>query len=190
MAVDCSAFALYSAGAARIEPLTGVVDGYLAAEHERSVSTTTYPVESGASLTDHAVRQPDKLKLEGWVSDLMPSSEADRSRPLSGRGLAAWSELDRLMNAREPVAVATSLGCYQNMLIVKATAPVDRTTGRALRFTLELEEVLFRPLTARVGGLSIAPAPEGPAEHRTEEVDKGVVATQPYNPQQPSDLPW
>ena len=181
MAIDRTAFALHLAGTAHIPLLAGIVDGYVAAEHERSVSTTTYPVESGASLIDHAVRQPDKLTLEGWVSDLMPSADANQSRPSSERGLAAWEEIGRLMHARQPVTVTTSLGRSANMLIVKATAPVDRTTGRALRFTLELEELLVQPLIVEEGGLSIVPAPESPAADRPAEVDRGVVATVPYN---------
>ena len=133
-------------------------------------------MESGASLTDHAVRRPDKLKLEGWVSDLIPSAEADRTLPLPARAEAAWVEIDKLLNARQPVNVVTRLKFYRNMLLVKATAPVNRSSGYGLRFALELEEVLFKPLQEVEGGLTIVPARDSPAADRAESVNRGHLA--------------
>ena len=157
------------------EPLRDAVDGFLDESHEREVTTTSYPVESGASLTDHAVRQPDKLTLTGWVSSLLPSSEANTSRPISERNVEAWRRIGELMRDREPVTVATLLGSYHNMLIVKASAPVNRRTGRALRFTIELQEILFAPLTVAAGGLRVNPTPNGPAVDREIAVDHGLL---------------
>ena len=169
-------FALYPTRAARIDPLMGRVDGYLTEEHERNVTKTSYPVESGASLTDHAVREPDKLKLEGWVSDLLPSSEAGQGAPVSERSVVAWDEIGRLMTAREPLTAVTSLGVSRDMLITKASAPVDRTTGRSLQFTLELEEIQFRSL-AGITGEELAPTAGGPAEGRVGQTIRGHVET-------------
>ena len=170
-------FALYPTRAARIDPLVGRVDGYLTEEHERNVTKTSYPVESGASLTDHAIREPDKLKLEGWVSDLLPSGEGGQAAPLPERSVAAWEEIGKLMTAREPLTVVTSLGVSRDMLITKASATVDRTTGRALRFTLELEEIQFRSL-AGITGEELAPAVGGPADGRVGTTIRGHVETQ------------
>ena len=172
-------FFLYSPPETAIRALEGRVDGYLSEEHEANVAHTTYPVESGASLTDHALRRPNKLKLEGWVSDLLPSDTAILSLPLAQRAPAAWREIDRLMNARQPLMVVTGLKVYRNMLLTKASAPVNSSTGLGLRFTLELEEVLFRPLREVVGGLTLVPAPTGPAAERTASVNRGQVETRP-----------
>ena len=152
-------------------PLGGIVDGFLAEEHKIRLSKTSYPVEStGLPLTDHAVIEPRTLKLDGWVSDLLPS--IDQGNPSASRGRVAWQQVYELMQTREPVTVVTTLGTYTDMLITSATAPVDRTTGRALRFDLELEEVLFRDLEPTMGRVVV-----GPAQDRVQEVDRGRVST-------------
>ena len=154
-----------------VVPLQGSVDGYLAEEHTLRLSKTTYPLEStGLPLTDHAVVEPRTLKLEGWVSDLLAPQGDDW--PGAIRGREAWQRIKALMESREPVRVVTALEMYDSMLITSAKAPVDRTTGRALRFEMELEEVLFRELER--GRLPPRVA-TGPALGRVGEVDRGKV---------------
>ena len=166
-----TAVAIYRPRSTRIEPLVEAVDVYLSEEHERQVTKTKYPIESGASLTDHAVREPDRLKIQGFTSHLQPSSPALRNQP--DRPALAWAEIDRLMNARELVEVATILGVYTDMLIVRAIAPVSNTTGRDLLFTLELEQVQ----TERLRTIEIEPAPGGPAVGRSTALARGNEAS-------------
>ena len=164
------------AGAGRIEPLIGVVDGFYASDHEVRVRTTGYPVESGATLTDHAVREPIQLKLQGWVSDIMAAREVER--PInSGRSARAWDDLVQLADAKEPLTVNTQIGTYRNMLITKIQTPLDRTTSRALRFTMELQEILFTNI-----GLSFIPPgrpPTGPVGDLLQESEIGHIQARP-----------
>ena len=148
-------------------PVTAIADGFLSEEHAVRLSKTSYPVETGGSLVDHAVIQPRTLKLAGWVSDLLVPA-GRRGSP--SRGKDAWSQLNQLIESREPFLVVTLLDVYPSMLITSLKAPVDRTTGRALRFEMELEEVQFRALER---GQRPPPVRIGPAEDRTEEVDRG-----------------
>ena len=165
-------------GKTAVLPLGGVVDGFLSEEHKIRLSKTSYPVEStGLPLTDHAVIEPRTLKLEGWVSDLLPST--DRGDPSATRGLVAWRQVYELMQTREPVTVVTTLGTYTDMLITSATAPVDRTTGRALRFDLELEEVLFRGLEPALSRMVV-----GPAQDRVGDVERGRVQAPTWTDEQ------
>ena len=150
-------------------PVTAIADGFLSEEHAVRLSKTSYPVETGGSLVDHAVIQPRTLKLVGWVSDLL-APEGKRGTP--SRGSDAWLQLNRLVESREPFLVVTLLGVYPSMLITSLKAPVDRTTGRALRFEMELEEVQFRALER---GQRPPPVRIGPAEDRSEEVEGGRV---------------
>ena len=119
---------------------------------------------------DHAVVQPRTLKLVGWVSDLL-APEGRRGNP--SRGSDAWFQLNRLVESREPFLVVTLLAFYPSMLITSLKAPVDRTTGRALRFEMELEEVQFRSLER---GQRPPPVRIGPAEDRSEEVERGKLS--------------
>ena len=135
--------------------------------------------ESGASLTDHAVREPDVVTIRGWTADLHPSR---RSTNIDvDRAAAAWAEIDRLMNARELVTLATLFGTYTNMLILKASASATGRTGRGLPFMLELEQVQVTTLTEIEADLVVDPVPGGPAEDRagfgTEIVGPSYVSS-------------
>ena len=161
--------ALPSALFRSLQPLAAIADGFISEEHAVRISKTSYPVETGGSLVDHAVVQPRTLKLVGWVSDLL-APEGRRGSP--SRGSDAWLQLNRLVESREPFLAVTMLGAYPSMLITSLKAPVDRTTGRALRFEMELEEVQFRALER---GQRPPPVRIGPAEDRSEEDDRGRV---------------
>ncbi len=151
------------------QPLAAIADGFISEEHAVRLSKTSYPVETGGSLVDHAVVQPRTLKLVGWVSDLL-APEGRRGNP--SRGSDAWLQLNRLVESMEPFLVVTLLSTYPSMLITSLKAPVDRTTGRALRFEMELEEVQFRSLER---GQRPPPVRIGPAEDRSEEADLGKI---------------
>ena len=155
--------------------LNSHVDGFLSESHELRLSKTTYPLESGKLLTDHAVVEPKTLKLVGWVSGLLAPEHRRAGYGSYGSGAEAWGEIVTLAESREPVKVVTMLGVYDSMLITSVKAPVDRTTGRALRFEMELEEVLFRALER-----GARPPLEriGPAKDRPEETDfRRVIAS-------------
>ena len=164
-------FAFYTGTS--IVALGQTVDGYYGEEHKLKVSKTTYPVESGASLVDHAVREPTKLKLQGWVSDLMPSADAVSTTHHTERSTVAWLEILRVMDDRQPLTVVTALAVYDSMLITSVTAPVDRTTGLALQFTIELEEMIM-PVSRRGSGLLFT-ASSGPAADRLGAIRRGRV---------------
>ena len=71
-------FGLFAVESAQIAPLVGKLDGYPTEDHQLSLQTTEHPVESGGSVTDNAVKLPDKLRLEGWVSDGLPAGRHGR----------------------------------------------------------------------------------------------------------------
>ena len=168
--------ALSSARLRSVQPLAAIADGFISEEHAVRISKTSYPVETGGSLVDHAVVQPRTLKLVGWVSDLL-APEGRRGNP--SRGSDAWLQLTRLVESREPFLVVTMLGVYPSMLITSLKAPVDRTTGRALRFEMELEEVQFRALER---GQRPPPVRIGPAVDRSEEFEGGLVKAPSLHP--------
>ena len=151
--------------------IAGRFDGFLSEQHSAEVATTSYPVEDGETRIDHAVRLPLKLTLEGWTSTWRPigaGSSADE-RPAD-----AWQYILDLMDRREAITVTTALATYENMLVTKASAPADRSTGGSLRFTLELEEILRGELR----DTSVPSATTGPAADRIESADLGNVVTE------------
>ena len=162
-------FALYLDRDALVPALEGVVDGYPEEKHIVRVSKTTAPLEDGATLTDHAVREPNRIELTGFVSDLI----GDRGKE---RAAQAWEVVRSIMDARTLGVIITPWGVYSSMMLIRAEAPRTSSTGGAVRFRLEFEEILI------VGVPNLALAPDttrGEAAARTSEVDLGDLAVKP-----------
>ena len=156
--------ALIPSAATRIEPLMAVVDGYPDATHKLETTTGGEPLEDGRNVTDHAVARQERLVLTGWVSDF---NGGDRPRE-------AWETLRRLHKSVAIMRVVTEWGVYDNMLIRRAEAPQN---ARGMRFTLELEEVIFVGVADNE-----LPAENlsGPAQGRSGEITRGRVALRPF----------
>ena len=136
--------------------LLGRMDGYYQEEHRVRVRTTEYPVETGADLTDHVVREPYRIKLKGSATEAQKGTQA---------GLQAWAAILAHINSRKPIAVVTRLGTYYNMMMVDAKPVVDESTGLSLDIDIELKEILRANVTrgaTRSGGTPTS----GPAVDR------------------------
>ena len=139
------------------------LDGYYAEEHRARARTTEYPVETGADLTDHVVREPYRLKLKGSATEFQKGTAGGRN---------AWAAMLQHINARRPVAVVTRMGTYYNMILVDSKAVVDDSTGLSLDIEIELKEILRANATrgtAPSGGTPTA----GPAVDRSGTVARG-----------------
>jgi len=134
-------FALFGSEPSDIDAIAGVADIYHVENHNFSVKKTEYPVEDGSNRTDNAVTMPEKLVMQGVVSNLQPFvfglvNIADKSRTKE-----AWGRIREWKNNREPTRVVSLLGIYENMLILEADATLNKDTGQALEFTIILEEI-------------------------------------------------
>ena len=141
-----------------ITQLAGYVDGYITEDHEGNVLTTRIPIETGASLTDHAAVEPQIVTLDGWVSDVHQykpraafesATQTFPSVPLGERAGRAAQELERLRVARTPITIYTHLGVKENMLLVRVRERTGPSTGRGMRCTLEFQGIDFVDLTRR-----------------------------------------
>ena len=157
-------FALYRIGETRVPTLEGMVDLYFDEKHEVTVSKTRQPLESGATLTDHAVRIPNKLTLQGITSDLIGSGRE--------RAADTWARIRAMADARTQFDIITPIGVYTDMMLINADTTRNKSTGGGLLFKLEFEEVLIVALTT--AGLT-AENLDGEAEDRTGEVARGSV---------------
>jgi hypothetical protein len=141
--INNSQFGLLRQDRTSVDGLIGVIDLYPEENHRLIATKTKYPIESGSSRTDNAVMEPKALVLQGWVSDLLPLTGGIVSIPGPGRTKEAWTRLNELMAKLEPLTAITTLGIYENMFIASIDAPVDESTGRTLKFTMLMEEILF-----------------------------------------------
>jgi len=165
-------FGLFRQNKTEIDGLAGIIDLWPEEAHSLSVSKTSYPVETGLSGTDNAVVEPKRLVLMGWVSDLIPLLGGLVTIPGPGRAKEAWGRVKELAEALEPVVVTTTLDIYENMLITAADATVNEDTGRALRFNIVLEEILFAE--TEVTALPASQLEGGAADDKSSAVDGGL----------------
>lgn len=136
------AFAIFSGESTDIDLISGVADIYYDESHNMPVTKTKYPVEDG-SRTDNFVVEPEQLVLKGLVSDIKSSVAGLVDIADSHRSKEAWGRIRALKNSGKLVTVTTQLGVYENMIVIKADATVNKASGKSLFFALTLEETLI-----------------------------------------------
>jgi len=119
------------------------LDATLLEEHSYSSKVTSFPVDRGVNdgfeiVSDHIIKDPDRLTIQGVVSDtpLNILSQFNRS-------IDAFNSLVRLHETREVISVVTGLKVYTQMVITNLTIPRNLRTGQSLTFNIELQRILF-----------------------------------------------
>lgn len=116
-------------------------DGFLNVSHERKLTTTSSPVETGAAIVDHAYVEPAKITMKIIVSDVHQSLIPGQFDGGYARHTQAWQLLKQLQNDRIPMYVFTKLDTYENMLITSITADDNADTFECLIADVELTEI-------------------------------------------------
>lgn len=130
-------------------------DGFLRVSHNRSLTITRNPVETGADVVDHAYVNPASITMDIIVSDVHRSLIPGQFEDGTYRHVNAWNVLKNIQNNRIPVSVFTKLDQYDNMLIEELTATDDASTFRSLRATVKLVEIpIARVKTVRITSAS------------------------------------
>lgn len=122
------------------------IDLAITEDHSFDSEVTEYPVESGADVSDNIRNKPLEITLEGIVSDTPigaiaqdPTRKPEAGAPLPSRD--AYNRIIAIRDAREPVTIETSLGKFERMALTKIGIPRDRTTGKALKFTVSFKQL-------------------------------------------------
>lgn len=143
-------------------------DGIMRTEHTSRVRATQYPIQTGVTMTDHAIIEPAELTIEIMMSDSHTLSfvsdnpildsfyqamqsilnysnymtmNTDTSKG-EGRSINAWSILKGMQLSRLPITVETRLQTYNNMIIEELSSPDDVKTLNALKATVRMREII------------------------------------------------
>lgn len=116
-------------------------DGFIQVDHSIELQTTSNPVETGASVVDHAYVKPAELTMKVMMSDVHQSLVPEQFAGANFRSVNAWQVLRKLQSDRIPMSVLTRLGLYTNMLITRLTASDTAETFRALSAEVTLREI-------------------------------------------------
>lgn len=138
------------------------VDGIVRESTEVSVRATTNPVEFGADITDHIIRNPKRITLEGVATDTPLGAAAisnlastiggvaDSVTGLFGssepkgltRSQQVYKDLVDLLELREPIELITKLKTYDELIFESITVDQDKNTSRAVFFTATFIEII------------------------------------------------
>lgn len=175
-------FAIFTQVRTNIEGLGGKADGFPVEQHALEMTITSHPIETGAKIVDHAVKQPEKVSLEGVVSDLTPF-ESTSSDPVV-RNAEAWQTIVKMMEGRQLVTVSSPIHIYTNMVITRATSRRDHSTGRGLVFSVDLEEIKFpSDEKAKFTAASFSSDSTSPAASRLAKTSIGREFVRRYIPE-------
>lgn|SRR5574341_830640 len=125
------------------------VDAALTVAHKYGLQVTSVPIQDGSSVQDHAVRDPDALTMEGFVSDhpvqLLGGMLSDvvggavgDQLGITSRSLSAYAQLVDAVEKKKLLTVVTRFKVYENMLPDSLEVRQQHDVGEALAFTLGL----------------------------------------------------
>lgn len=152
-------------------------DGFMQVDHSRTLTITQNPVETGASVVDHAYLNPAEVKMQIMMSDVHESIIPGQFSELTFRHTSAWAVLKQIQEARIPVDVFTKLGYYKNMLIKSISATDTKETFRALKANVDLVEIpVARVKTVKISKASQTTINSKMAEINVDTVDRSLLS--------------
>lgn len=135
------------------------IDGAIRESYSTRVRVTENPIELGANITDHAVIEPQEYIIDGVITDTplglaaLNTAFSNISDGISGilgdstsegltRSAAGYRELKNLELKREAITLDTPLETLSNMLIVSLDVNRNKSTAKAVFFTMVLREII------------------------------------------------
>ena len=118
-------------------------DAVLKAEHTSKLTITEHPIETGASIVDHAYINPATLVLEIGMTDVAEGIVPGQYEAGGSRSVNAYKVMVELQEKRVPIYVVTRLRNYGAMLIESIVAPDDYNTYYGLKATITLKEIFI-----------------------------------------------
>lgn len=140
---------------------TVTVDAAVSIKHSIASTPTKNPVEDGAKVTDHVELEPQTVSIQGVISDTpldfnilndivkgdfknIPKTFMDGVNSTlnkTSRSIEQYQSLMNLWKTRQPFQVITGFKVYDSMILTKLDVDQTATTGKAMHFTAEMEEI-------------------------------------------------
>lgn len=131
------------------------LDGVIKEQHTATARVTKNPVEFGVDITDHVIVQPQRVVIEGIVTNSPSLKQITNRLPgdpdtvkstiteiaTQSRARNAYKGLKELQNRRRPVQLQTGLLQYDNMILTSLSAPSDVQNN--LRVRLVFDEIFI-----------------------------------------------
>jgi hypothetical protein len=154
-----------------------VFDAVIRNSHEQRVRKTLQPVQTGASIADHAYVEPARVSLDIGMSDAMDVYATGIWVGARTKSVSCFQVMVAMSYARVPLALHTKLRDYKNMVIESITAEDTARTIAGLRMRVEFGEI-FAAKTVVI--------PNSARPQDTQQNNLGNVNPQPPTPTQVS----
>lgn len=129
-------------------------DAAMIESHSYTASVTQYPVETGATISDHTSLDPISIRIEGVFSDTpIPSQLLLKAAKnwqsggtptfVLGGAATQWGLLVDLWEARAPLTVVTELEEYENMVITALSTARTAEAGKSLFVLCDMQQVVI-----------------------------------------------
>lgn len=117
-------------------------DLLLSENHKLKSTITKHKIEDGSNLNDHIELQPRSGDLNGLISNF----SINAGTLVSNRAQDAFDEMEKLMEAEEPVTVVTIMKTYKDMAISDVTVARTNSTGEAIALNISFEKIRIKKL--------------------------------------------
>lgn len=111
------------------------IEATLSEQHSMTATVSKFPVEGGSIVSDHIVNDPEKVTLEGFISNTPLGSDPDNFAQ------DAFDQLKKMWEARELLDIVTQFKVYTDMAITDISVPLNNKTGQAIQFTVDLIKI-------------------------------------------------
>ena len=149
--------------------------------HEYSTTSTDYPVESGVSVSDHVIKNPQKVTLNFLVSDTPLTILGARNVANSLLGVTetqkAYDYFSTLWKDGEVFRLITKYEVFFDMIVESFTPSRNNRLGQALNFSVILKK--FKTVQSQVSEVSAEKATPPQRPRQQGAADKGKQTTTP-----------
>jgi len=152
------------------DPTSYVFDAVIRAEHAQDLRRTEHPVQTGASISDHAYIMPARLILDIGMSDAMDEYSPGMWTGAPTKSVSAYQTMLALQYSRIPLTITTKLRSYTGMVIDSLSPEETAKTVAGLRMRVEFGQIFI----AEISIPSVSARPQD-----TGATNLGVVTPEP-----------
>ncbi len=121
-----------------------IFDAYLRISHDRRITVTQHPVETGAAITDHAYVEPVTFELDIGMTDTTLGRilyQFGAQGSYKTRSIRAYDVLVDMQESRVPYELICRYGSF-NVVVEDINPTDDYTTRFGLRASVKLREII------------------------------------------------
>ena len=121
------------------------------------LAITSYPVQDGTPVTDHAYLEPEDVSMIINVSDIKLPSYDDSFADVNSRAETAKIEIKRWQKDVLLLTVQTKFEVYKNMILTSVGTSVDKRNSNVLKANLMFKKIRI----AQVEEITAGPFEDG-----------------------------